>query len=236
MGLVALALVAATLGLLRPAPCCSVLERRPCCRRYAACFSAGPASGIRVPRPGSAPDDRQPATGSARSQQRRQAIRMRTQARQHQVPVRCVARLLGAAAPKRGAPRHADVGALQFKRDGEILGTPRVTYTAPTRPEARDTFRNAVNTALEHCRRWRSARVSAATAPAAPSPSVFDNRKSGSDRRRSHRSRRGDRGAGSAAAQATPSQDPGRGVARLLAAAAAVQARPGMQISVHMTF
>ena len=39
-----------------------------------------------------------------------------------------------------------------FKRDGEILGTPRVTYTSPDAPqEARDTYRNAITTALEHC-------------------------------------------------------------------------------------
>jgi hypothetical protein len=41
---------------------------------------------------------------------------------------------------------------LSFKRSGEIMGTPRVTYVTPDAPqEARDTYRNAVTASLERC-------------------------------------------------------------------------------------
>ena len=41
---------------------------------------------------------------------------------------------------------------LSFKRTGEIIGTPRVTYTSPnTPPEVRDLFYNAITAALERC-------------------------------------------------------------------------------------
>jgi hypothetical protein len=39
-----------------------------------------------------------------------------------------------------------------FKRDGEIIGTPRVTYVTPEAPaEARETYHNAVTAALDRC-------------------------------------------------------------------------------------
>jgi hypothetical protein len=39
-----------------------------------------------------------------------------------------------------------------FKRTGEIIGTPRVTYTSPDAPQdARDTYHNAVTASLERC-------------------------------------------------------------------------------------
>ena len=39
-----------------------------------------------------------------------------------------------------------------FKRTGEIIGTPRVTYASPDAPrEARDTYHNAVTASLERC-------------------------------------------------------------------------------------
>jgi hypothetical protein len=39
-----------------------------------------------------------------------------------------------------------------FKRSGEIIGTPRVTYTSPDAPrEARETYRNAVTASLDRC-------------------------------------------------------------------------------------
>jgi hypothetical protein len=39
-----------------------------------------------------------------------------------------------------------------FKRNGEIIGTPRVTYTSPDAPQdARDTYRSAVTASLERC-------------------------------------------------------------------------------------
>jgi hypothetical protein len=39
-----------------------------------------------------------------------------------------------------------------FKRSGEIIGTPRVTYVTPDAPQqARDTYRNAVTASLERC-------------------------------------------------------------------------------------
>jgi hypothetical protein len=39
-----------------------------------------------------------------------------------------------------------------FKRTGEIIGTPRVTYTSPDAPqETRDTYHNAVTASLERC-------------------------------------------------------------------------------------
>src|SRR5262249_40877642 len=39
---------------------------------------------------------------------------------------------------------------LSFKRTGEIIGTPRVTYTSPDAPrEARDTYHDAITRALE---------------------------------------------------------------------------------------
>jgi hypothetical protein len=39
-----------------------------------------------------------------------------------------------------------------FKRSGEIIGTPRVTYVSPDAPrEARESYRNAVTAALERC-------------------------------------------------------------------------------------
>jgi hypothetical protein len=41
---------------------------------------------------------------------------------------------------------------LSFKRTGEIIGTPRVTYTSPNTPsEVRDLYHNAITTALERC-------------------------------------------------------------------------------------
>jgi hypothetical protein len=41
---------------------------------------------------------------------------------------------------------------LSFKRTGEIIGTPRVTYTSPnTPPEVRDLYYNAITAALERC-------------------------------------------------------------------------------------
>jgi hypothetical protein len=41
---------------------------------------------------------------------------------------------------------------LSFKRTGEIIGTPRVTYTTPnTPPEVRDLYHNAITAALERC-------------------------------------------------------------------------------------
>jgi hypothetical protein len=39
-----------------------------------------------------------------------------------------------------------------FKRSGELMGAPFVTYTTPgTQPEARQTYRNAIVAALERC-------------------------------------------------------------------------------------
>jgi hypothetical protein len=39
-----------------------------------------------------------------------------------------------------------------FKRSGEIIATPRVTYVSPgAPPEARETYLNAINAALERC-------------------------------------------------------------------------------------
>lgn len=39
-----------------------------------------------------------------------------------------------------------------FKRSGEIIGTPRVTYVSPDAPsEARESYRNAVTASLERC-------------------------------------------------------------------------------------
>jgi hypothetical protein len=41
---------------------------------------------------------------------------------------------------------------LSFKRSGEIIGMPRVTYTSPDAPrEARDTYHDAITHALERC-------------------------------------------------------------------------------------
>ena len=41
---------------------------------------------------------------------------------------------------------------LSFKRTGEIIGTPRITYTTPgTPPEIRDTYYNAIMAALDRC-------------------------------------------------------------------------------------
>jgi hypothetical protein len=41
---------------------------------------------------------------------------------------------------------------LSFKRSGEIIGTPRVTYVTPgAPPDARDLYRNAITAALERC-------------------------------------------------------------------------------------
>ena len=41
---------------------------------------------------------------------------------------------------------------LSFKRDGEIIGTPRVTYTSPDAPvAARDVYHNAITAALDRC-------------------------------------------------------------------------------------
>jgi hypothetical protein len=41
---------------------------------------------------------------------------------------------------------------LSFKRSGEIIGTPRVTYVSPGAPrEAKDTYREAITQALERC-------------------------------------------------------------------------------------
>jgi len=40
-----------------------------------------------------------------------------------------------------------------FKRNGEIIGTPRVTYVAPGTPrEVRDAYHQAITAALERCR------------------------------------------------------------------------------------
>jgi hypothetical protein len=39
-----------------------------------------------------------------------------------------------------------------FKRTGEIIGTPRVTYVSPDAPpEARESYRNAITAALDRC-------------------------------------------------------------------------------------
>jgi hypothetical protein len=39
-----------------------------------------------------------------------------------------------------------------FKRNGEVIGTPRTTYVSPNAPrEARETYRNAVTALLERC-------------------------------------------------------------------------------------
>jgi hypothetical protein len=41
---------------------------------------------------------------------------------------------------------------LSFKRNGEIIGTPRVTYVSPGAPnEAKDIYRQAITQALERC-------------------------------------------------------------------------------------
>src|SRR5262245_15539468 len=41
---------------------------------------------------------------------------------------------------------------LSFKRSGEIIGTPRVTYTSPKAPsEARERYHRAITEALERC-------------------------------------------------------------------------------------
>ena len=41
---------------------------------------------------------------------------------------------------------------LSFKRTGEIIGTPRVTYTTPdTPPEVKDAYHQAITAALERC-------------------------------------------------------------------------------------
>jgi hypothetical protein len=41
---------------------------------------------------------------------------------------------------------------LSFKRTGELIGTPRVTYTSPnTPPEVRDAYHQAITAALERC-------------------------------------------------------------------------------------
>jgi hypothetical protein len=41
---------------------------------------------------------------------------------------------------------------LSFKRSGEIIGTPRVTYVSPDAPrEAKDIYREAITQALERC-------------------------------------------------------------------------------------
>ena len=39
-----------------------------------------------------------------------------------------------------------------FKRSGEIIGTPRVTYTSPDMPsETKDLYHRAITEALERC-------------------------------------------------------------------------------------
>jgi hypothetical protein len=39
-----------------------------------------------------------------------------------------------------------------FKRSGEIIATPRVTYVSPgASPETRETYLHAINAALERC-------------------------------------------------------------------------------------
>jgi len=41
---------------------------------------------------------------------------------------------------------------LSFKRNGEIIGEPRVTFTTPnTPPEVRETYHRAITEALERC-------------------------------------------------------------------------------------
>ena len=41
---------------------------------------------------------------------------------------------------------------LSFKRSGEIMGTPRVTYTSPKASgEAKERYHRAINEALERC-------------------------------------------------------------------------------------
>jgi hypothetical protein len=66
--------------------------------------------------------------------------------------VRGVARLLIAAACVRRAPGMQMSVRLSFKRTGEIIGSPRVTYTSPnTPPEVKELYYQAIIAALERC-------------------------------------------------------------------------------------
>jgi hypothetical protein len=66
-----------------------------------------------------------------------------------------------------------------FKRTGEIIGTPRVTYTTPNTPgDVRDIYHNAITAALERCTPMRFTRGMGGAVAGRPIAIRFvDNRK-----------------------------------------------------------
>ena len=126
------------------------------CRPCAACSAAALHSRDRLSdRPGPAPDHREP----------RRWTRSRTRKR-HRTDVdgpitsstrcaTCSTRCGPAGCRRRRTRREPGMQMsvrLAFKRSGEIIGTPRVTYTSPDAPpRARDVYHDAITAALERC-------------------------------------------------------------------------------------
>jgi hypothetical protein len=150
------ALVAAETSWPEPAIAgCSVMSRHPCTPAFCSVFRHGPCFPEFLPPIGedlrltiTSTDDNDP-TSDRRDADHNDA--------EHEVnTIRDLFSTLRGCwvPPPKDEARHGMQYAVRFsfRRDGQIIGKPRMTYASPDAPrELRDTYRNAIDGALERC-------------------------------------------------------------------------------------
>jgi hypothetical protein len=142
---------------------CSVLSGRPCHPSFCGVFHRGPCFPQYLPPIGQdlrltivSSDDPEPASNAAG-----QSDKANGEARNaaEEKPLDSIGAMYAAlracwVPPPKEAARHGMEYTIRFafKRDGEVLAPPRVTYASHDAPaEVRDVYRDAVNAALARC-------------------------------------------------------------------------------------
>jgi hypothetical protein len=145
---------------------CSVLSGKPCHPSFCGVFHRGPCMPYYLPPFGEdlrltivSTDDNEPAGGNAAADQSSgdQAGNDNETADDH--PLDSISAMFAAlracwVPPPQDEARHGMEYTVRFafKRDGEILAPPRVTYTSHDAPaDVRGVYRDAVNAALKRC-------------------------------------------------------------------------------------
>jgi hypothetical protein len=145
---------------------CSVLSGIPCHPSFCGVFHRGPCLPYYLPPFGEdlrltivSTDDNEPASGNAAADQSRgdQAGNDNATADDHRLDsISAMFAALRACwvPPPKDEARHGMEYTVRFafKRDGEIVAPPRVTYASHDAPaDVRDVYRDAVNAALKRC-------------------------------------------------------------------------------------
>jgi hypothetical protein len=161
MGVIALAAGAATwpaapagaCSVFDPRPCaptsCSVYQRRPCIPEIDYPIGQDLRLTIVTPLPSPPPDAKPDAAANNQDGNNQDG--------EHKLDnIRSLfAALRGCWVPpdeNEARPGMEMAVRFSFKRSGEIIGTPRVTYTSPDAPaDAREVYQNAITNSLTHC-------------------------------------------------------------------------------------